>query len=104
MASPVAEADANQPAAVDYPERHWIAQSVGHGDAVRLATAALEHRFRHGASVLVAKELAVYYEQGNSLAWPRPDVQMAFGGGVATAACSTCGRKARPRTFERNRA
>ena len=77
----VTEADASQPAAVEYPERQWIAQSVGHGDAVRLATAALEHQFRQGADVLVAMELAVYYEQGNSLAWLRPDVQVTFGVG-----------------------
>ena len=77
----VTEADASQPAAVEYPERQWIVQSVGHGDAVRLATVALEHQFRQGADVLVAMELAVYYEQGNSLAWLRPDVQVTFGVG-----------------------
>ena len=81
VASPAAEAAASAPGAVEYPERQWIAQSVGHGDAVRLATAALEHHFRHLARVLVAMELAVYYERGNSLAWLRPDVQVVFGVG-----------------------
>ena len=79
--SPVAEAAASEPDAVEYPERQWIAQSVGHGDAVRLATTGLEHHFRNLADVLVAMELAVYYEQGNSLAWLRPDVQVVFGVG-----------------------
>jgi len=79
--SPVAEAAASEPDAVEYPERQWIAQSVGHGDAVRLATAALEHHFRNRADVLVAMELSVYYEQGNNRAWLRPDVLAAFGVG-----------------------
>ena len=77
----VASPAASEPEAVEYPERQWIAQSVGHGDAVRLATAALEHHFRHLTRVLVAMELAVYHEQGNSLAWLRPDVQVVFGVG-----------------------
>ena len=77
----VASPAASEPEVVEYPERQWIAQSVGHGDAVRLATAALEHHFRHLSKVLVAMELAVYHEQGNSLAWLRPDVQVVFGVG-----------------------
>ena len=81
VTSPVAEAAASEPDAVDYPERQWIAQSVGHGDAVRLATTALEHHFRDRADVLVAMELAVYYERGNNGAWMRPDVQVVFGVG-----------------------
>ena len=74
LASPVAEADA-----VEYPERQWIAQSVWHGDAVRLATDALQHRFRDREDVLVAMELVVYYERGTNTAWLRPDVQVVFG-------------------------
>ena len=79
--APVSEAAAGEPDAVEYPERQWISQSVGHGDAVRLATAAFEHHFRALADVLVAMELAVYFERGNNLAWLRPDVLVAFGVG-----------------------
>ncbi|MDE0103105.1 MAG: hypothetical protein OXN89_12055 [Bryobacterales bacterium] len=50
---------ASEPDAVEYPERHWIAQSVWHRDAVGLAKAALEHHFRDRDDVLVAMELAV---------------------------------------------
>ena len=78
-ASPVAEAAASEPDAVEYPERHWIAQSVWHGDAVGLATQALRHHFRDSEDVLVAMELVVYYERGNNRAWLRPDVQVVFG-------------------------
>ncbi len=65
--------------AVDYPERHWIAQSVWHGHAVRWATEALYQHFRDREDVLVAMELAVYYLRGNSEVWLQPDVQVVFG-------------------------
>ena len=79
LRSPAAAAAAPIPDEVDYPERPWIAQSVWHGDAIRLATAALEHHFTDRDDVLVAMELVVYYEHGNNRAWLRPDVQVAFG-------------------------
>ncbi len=79
VASPVAEAVASEPDAVEYPDRRWAAQSVWHGDAVRLATAALHHHFRDRDDVLVAMELVVYYERGDNRAWLRPDVQVVFG-------------------------
>ncbi|MDE0261423.1 MAG: hypothetical protein OXJ37_03355 [Bryobacterales bacterium] len=78
VASPVTEALASEPDAVDYPERHWIAQSVWHGDGVRLATAALHQHFDDRDNVQLAVELVVYYERGNHRARPRPDVQVAF--------------------------
>ena len=78
-ASPVAEVVAREPDAVEYPERHWIAQSVAHGYAVRLATVALDQRFRDREDVLVAMELVVYYQRGDNTAWLRPDVLVAFG-------------------------
>ena len=74
-----AEAAAREPDDVEYPEGHWIAQSVWHGDAVRLATAALHNHFRDREDVLVAMELAVYYERGDSTACLQPDVQVVFG-------------------------
>ncbi len=77
--SPVAEAVAPEPDAVEYPEGHWIAQSVWHGDAVRLATAALHHHFRDRDDVLVAMELVVYYVRGDNRVWLQPDVQVVFG-------------------------
>ena len=79
VASPVAEAAIREPDAVEYPERQWIAQSVWHGDAVRLATDALLNHFRDREDVLVAMELVVYYERGDNTAWLRPDVQVVFG-------------------------
>ncbi|MCY4597394.1 MAG: hypothetical protein OXC19_21655, partial [Bryobacterales bacterium] len=78
-ASPVAEAVAPEPDAVEYPEGHWIAQSVWHGDAVRLATAALRHHFRDRDDALVAMELVVYYVRGDNRVWLQPDVQVVFG-------------------------
>lgn len=57
---------AHEPDTIEYPERHWIAQSVWHGDAVRLATAALRHHFIDRDEVLVAIELVVRYERGNN--------------------------------------
>ena len=79
--SAVAEAVASEPDAVEYPEGHWIAQSVWHGDAVRLATAALHNQFANRDEALVAMELIVYYEFGNNRAWLQPDVLVAFGVG-----------------------
>ena len=76
-----AEVAARKSDLVEYPERQWIAQSVWHGDAVLLATAALQNRFRDHEDVLVAMELVVYYERGNNTAWLRPDVQVVFGVG-----------------------
>ena len=81
VGSPVAEVAAPEPAAVEYPEGHWIAQSVWHGDAVRLATAALHHHFRDRHDVLVAMELVVYYVRGDNRVWLQPDVQVVFGVG-----------------------
>ncbi len=81
VASSVAEVVASEPDAVEYPERRWAAQSVWHGDAVRLAMAALHHHFRDREDVLVAMELVVYYERGDNRAWLRPDVQVVFGVG-----------------------
>ena len=81
VASPVAEAVVGEPDAVEYPEGHWIAQSVWHGDAVRLATEALHHQFRDRDDVLVAMELVIYYKRGDNRAWLQPDVQVVFGVG-----------------------
>ena len=58
VASPVAGAVASEPDAVEYPERHWIAQSVWHEDGVRLAgqswpgapTITLAGSHRHASS------------------------------------------------------
>ena len=80
-ASTAAEGASREPDAVEYPEGHWIAQSVWHGDAVRLATAALHHHFRDREDVLVAMELVVYYERGDRTACLQPDVQVVFGVG-----------------------
>lgn len=79
--SAVAEPVVSEPDGVEYPEGHWIAQSVWHGDAVRLATAALHHHFRDRTDALVAMELVVYYEFGNNRARLQPDVLVAFGVG-----------------------
>ena len=79
VTSPVAEAAPSEPEAVEYPERQWIAQSVWHGDAIRLATNALRSCFRDREDVLVAMELVVYYQRGDNTAWLRPDVQVVFG-------------------------
>ena len=54
--------------AVEYPEGHWIAQSVWHGDAVGQAREALRHHFRDREDVLVAMELVVYYKRGDNTA------------------------------------
>lgn len=81
QASPVSQAVASEPDAVEYPDRPWIAQSVRHGDAVGLAKAALQHHFRDPDDALVAMELVVYYVLGDNRAWLRPDVLVAFGVG-----------------------
>ena len=79
LTSPAATAVAPEPDDVEYPEGHWIAQSVGHGDAVRQAATALDYFFRERADVLVAMELVVYYQPGNSKLRLQPDVQVVFG-------------------------
>ena len=79
LTSPGAPAVAPEPDEVEYPEGHWIAQSVGHGDAVRQAATALDYYFRERADVLVAMELVVYYQRGNSKLRLQPDVQVVFG-------------------------
>ena len=78
VASTVAEAVAPESDEVEYPDRTWIAQSVGHGDAVRLATVALDKHFGGRDDALVAMELTVYYLRGNDQVWLRPDVLVAF--------------------------
>ena len=80
-ASAAAEAASHEPDDIEYPEGHWIAQSVWHGDAVRLATAALHNHFRDREDVLVAMELVVYYRRGDIAACLQPDVQVVFGAG-----------------------
>ena len=66
---------------VEYPEGHWIAQSVAHGDAVEQATGALRHHFWSREDVLVAMELRVYYRRGDNRVWLQPDVQVVHGVG-----------------------
>ena len=73
------EAASGEPDAVEYPEGRWIAQSVWHGDAVRVATDALRNHFRVREDVLVAMEPVVYYERGDNTAWLQPDVQVVLG-------------------------
>ncbi|MCY4593643.1 MAG: hypothetical protein OXC19_02440, partial [Bryobacterales bacterium] len=79
--APSAAEAAGEPDTVEYPERQWIAQSVWHGEAVLLATAALRNRFRDREDVLVAMELVVYYERGDNAAWLQPDAQVVLGVG-----------------------
>ena len=76
---PAPEAAAAEPDDVEYPEGHWIAQSVSHGDAVGRATVALYDHFREREDVLVAMELVVYYRRGDNKAKLQPDVQVVFG-------------------------
>ena len=78
-ASPAAEIKRREPDEVEYPERHWTAQSLWHGVAVRQAAAAMDYHFRNRDDVLVGMELVVYYERGNNRAWLRPDLQVVFG-------------------------
>ena len=81
VASSTAGAAAREPEAVEYPEGHWIAQSLWHGDAVGQAREALRHHFRDRENVLVAMELVVYYKRGDNTACLQPDVQVVFGVG-----------------------
>ena len=78
-ASAATEAASREADAVEYPEGHWIAQSVWHGDAVRQATVALLSHFRQREDVLVAMELVVYFKRGDNTACLQPDVQVVFG-------------------------
>ena len=78
-ASTATEAASREADAVEYPEGHWIAQSVWHGDAVRQATVALLSHFRQREDVLVAMELVVYFKRGDNTACLQPDVQVVFG-------------------------
>ena len=78
LATAVAEESA-EPDDIEYPEGNWIAQSVWHGDAVRLAATALAHHFRERSDVLVAMEVRLYYQRGNNKVWLQPDVQVVFG-------------------------
>jgi len=81
LASPGATAVPPATDEVDYPEGHWIAQSVAHGVTVRQAAAALDLHFRERSEVLVAMEVMVYYQLGNNEAKLQPDVQVVFGVG-----------------------
>ena len=80
---PAEEITAEVPRAdeIEYPEGHWVAQSVAHGDAVEQATGALRHHFWQSPDVLVAMELAVYYRRGNNRVCLQPDVQVVHGVG-----------------------
>ena len=80
-AAAAAEAGSQEADAVEYPEGHWIAQSVWHGDAVGQAREALRNHFRDREDVLVAMELVVYYARGDKKACLQPDVLVAFGVG-----------------------
>ena len=64
---------------IEYPEGHWIAQSVAHGVAVRQAAAALDLHFAEREDVLVAMELVIYYQRGQAAAKLQPDVQVVLG-------------------------
>ena len=83
LGSPAPVSAAREPDDVEYPEGHWIAQSVAHGVAVRQAATALDLHFRQRQDVLVAMEVMVYYERGNSRARLQPDVQVVYGVGRA---------------------
>ncbi len=79
LTAPAGAAAAPEPAGVEYPEGHWIAQSVAHGEAVLQAATALRHHFWERQDVLVAMELVVYYQRDNNKVWLQPDVQVVFG-------------------------
>ena len=79
LTSPAAATAVPEPDDVEYPEGHWTAPSVWHGDAVRQAAMALDHHFRERQDTLVAMEVRVYYERGNHKVWLQPDVQVMFG-------------------------
>ena len=76
-----AATESREPDEVEYPEGHWTAQSVWHGDAVMQAAMALRHHFRGREDVLVAMELVIYYKRGDNTARLQPDVQVVFGVG-----------------------
>ncbi len=97
VTSPGATSVAPEHDDVEYPEGHWIAQSVGHGDAVRQAATALNYYFRKRADVLVAMELVVYYQRGNDKARLQPDVQVVFG-------VEHCGTRGSLRVWEEGKA
>ena len=77
--APAAPEAAPEPADIEYPEGHWIAQSVAHGVAVRQAAAGLDLHFGERENVLVAMELVVYYARGQTAAKLQPDVQVVLG-------------------------
>ncbi|MDE0629448.1 MAG: Uma2 family endonuclease [Bryobacterales bacterium] len=79
VVSEAPEAVPVEPDTVEYPEGHWTAQSIWHGDAIRQATVALLSHFSERKDVLVAMELVVYYERGNNKAHLQPDLQVVFG-------------------------
>ena len=77
--APAAPAAAAEPDDIEYPEGHWIAQSVAHGVAVRQAAAALDLHFAEREDVLVAMELVVYFQRGQAAVKLQPDVQVVLG-------------------------
>ena len=83
LRSPATAATAPEPDEVEYPEGHWVAQSVSHGVAVRQAATALDFHFQEREEVLVAMELVVYFQPGQAEAKLQPDVQVVFGAGRA---------------------
>ena len=83
LRSPATAATAPKPDEVEYPEGHWVAQSVSHGVAVRQAATALDCHFQKREDVLVAIELVVYFQRGQAEAKLQPDVQVVFGVGRA---------------------
>ena len=91
-----AATESREPDEVEYPEGHWTAQSVWHGDAVMQAATALRHHFRGREDVLVAMELVIYYKRGDSTARLQPDVQVVFG----VASPLTAGNDARYKARE----
>jgi len=83
LRSPATAATAPRPDEVEYPEGHWVAQSVSHGVAVRQAATALDYHFQKREDVLVAMELVVYFQRGQAEAKLQPDVQVVYGVGRA---------------------
>ena len=77
--APAAPAADPEPDDIEYPEGHWIAQSVAHGVAVRQAAAALDLHFAEREDVLVAMELVVYFQRGQAAVKLQPDVQVVLG-------------------------
>ena len=99
LASPGATAVPPATDHVEYPEGNWIAQSVSHGVTVRQAAAALDLHFRERSEVLVAMELMVYYQLGNSEAKLQPDVQVVFGVGRANRSSYRVWEEGKPPDF-----